>query len=103
MSVDGSSSSSSSDDSSSSSSSSSCGSNSNNNSNNSNNSNKSNKSNNSNNSNSDDKQKATCDFAEEQKPVEAPPREQSPQAEQDEPAVQRSSKQDVADMSEPWT
>ena len=96
MSVDGSSSSS--DDSSSSSSSSSCGSNSNNN-----NSNKSNKSNNSNNSNSDDKQKATCDFAEEQKPVEAPPREQSPQAEQDEPAVQRSSKQDVADMSEPWT
>ena len=96
MSVDGSSSSSSSDDSSSSSSSS-CGSNSNNN------SNKSNKSNNSNNSNSDDKQKATCDFAEEQKPVEAPPREQSPQAEQDEPAVQRSSKQDVADMSEPWT
>ena len=99
MRVDGSSSSSS-DDSSSSSSSSSCGSNSNNNSNN---SNKSNKSNNSNNSNSDDKQKATCDFAEEQKPVEAPPREQSPQAEQDEPAVQRSSKQDVADMSEPWT
>ena len=99
MSVDGSSSSSSSssDDSSSSSSSSSCGSNSNNNSNN------SNKSNKSNNSNSDDKQKATCDFAEEQKPVEAPPREQSPQAEQDEPAVQRSSKQDVADMSEPWT
>ena len=98
MSVDGSSSSSSSsDDSSSSSSSSSCGSNSNNN------SNKSNKSNKSNNSNSDDKQKATCDFAEEQKPVEAPPREQSPQAEQDEPAVQRSSKQDVADMSEPWT
>ena len=88
------------DGSSSSSSSSSCGSNSNNNSNN---SNKSNKSNNSNNSNSDDKQKATCDFAEEQKPVEAPPREQSPQAEQDEPAVQRSSKQDVADMSEPWT
>ena len=86
MRVDGSSSSS--DDSSSSSSSSSCGSNSNNN---------------SNNSNSDDKQKATCDFAEEQKPVEAPPREQSPQAEQDEPAVQRSSKQDVADMSEPWT
>ena len=99
MSVDGSSSSSD-DSSSSSSSSSSCGSNSNNNSNN---SNKSNKSNNSNNSNSDDKQKATCDFAEEQKPVEAPPREQSPQAEQDEPAVQRSSKQDVADMSEPWT
>ena len=98
MSVDGSSSSS--DDSSSSSSSSSCGSNSNNNSNN---SNKSNKSNNSNNSNSDDKQKATCDFAEEQKPVEAPPRGQSPQAEQDKPAVQRSSKQDVADMSEPWT
>ena len=95
MSVDGSSSSSSSsDDSSSSSSSSSCGSNSNNNSNN---------SNKSNNSKSDDKQKATCDFAEEQKPVEAPPREQSPQAEQDEPAVQRSSKQDVADMSEPWT
>ena len=97
MSVDGSSSSSD-DSSSSSSSSSSCGSNSNNN-----NSNKSNKSNNSNNSNSDDKQKATCDFAEEQKPVEAPPREQSPQAEQDEPAVQRSTKQDVADMSEPWT
>ena len=96
MSVDGSSSSSD-DSSSSSSSSSSCGSNSNNNSNN------SNKSNNSNNSNSDDKQKATCDFAEEQKPVEAPPREQSPQAEQDEPAVQRSTKQDVADMSEPWT
>ena len=58
MSVDGSSSSSSS--------SSSCGSNSNNNSNN------SNKSNNSSNGNSDDKQKATCDFAEEQKPVEAP-------------------------------